>query len=62
MGMLKIGTAGNLFLNTDKINESIKMYFRVNHMKEDDLEFRIIDVETDIIFQYFYKVELRGIL
>ena len=62
MGMLKIGTVRNIFLNTDKINEFIKMYFRVHNMKEDDLEFRIIDVETDIIFQYFYKVELRGIL
>ena len=60
--MLKIGTVRNIFLNTDKINEFIKMNFRVHNMKEDDLEFRIIDVETDIIFQYFYKVELRGIL
>ena len=60
--MLKIGAVRNIFLNTDKINEFIKMYFRVHNMKEDDLEFRIIDVETDIIFQYFYKVEFRGIL
>ena len=51
-----------LFLKTDKIKEFIICISKCIIRKNLTFEFKIVVAQTDIIFQYFYKVELRGIL